>query len=206
MFIRRTRLLGLTAILSLGAIIGVDTWARAPAPVYRERSTRTYRFTARIKSNDGVTPFKVADLIKGTFTYDLRGKNMRPDIASLGRYRSKRNSITFQLGDLRFTGTGEVLASVSYRGDEHFAVGSSDLDLPKGWQMDHSGPSQTYTFLLQNAPTRQVIRSIEMPERLSLADFVNTHELRLDFFNGVTFPGGRVKGRATVFANVESLD
>jgi hypothetical protein len=170
---------------------------------------RTYRFTARIKNNAGITPLKVGALIKGKFTYDLDGEKLRlpvnlPDCA---RYQSKHNTLVFQCGDLRFSATGRIWSSVSMFGyAEHFEVAAFDLQLPKGWEMDHRGPSQSYTVVFQNAPARKVIRSTQLPKHLSLSDFVDTRELRLDFCNGVRFPGGQVKGRATVHAIVESLE
>jgi hypothetical protein len=90
---------------------------------------------------------------------------------------------------------------------EGFQIVAMDLKLPEGWEMDHRGGSQTDGFLLQNAPSRKVIdRAARIPERVSLFEFVNTREVRLDFFHGVSFPGGKVTNRATVYATVESLE
>ncbi len=47
----------------------------APAPARRD--VRTYRFTARVSDNGGVTPFKAGSLITGTFSYDLKARNTR---------------------------------------------------------------------------------------------------------------------------------
>jgi hypothetical protein len=170
--------------------------------------TRTYRFTARITNNEGVTPFKVGELISGSFTYDLRGTNIRPDVPNHGFYSSRRNSLTFQSGDLRFSGVGDILAVVNAFDEvEDFGIVAPDLKLPDGWEMDHTRRSQTYSFLLQNAPTRKVIpRGASIPERVSLSDFVSSREVRFDFFHGVTFPGGKITSRATVYATVESLE
>jgi hypothetical protein len=210
MSIRKIRLLGLVIMVAMFTLIvdgEVNSWARAPAPLVRDHHTRTYRFTARIKSNAGVTPFKVADLIKGTFTYDLRAKNKLPADAPYGSYSSKQNSFAFQLGDLQFTSIGEVGTWITVDdGVEDFSIRAHDVQIPKGWEVDHTGRSQSYGLQLQNVPTKQVFRRVEMPDRLSLKDFVSTREVRLDFFHGVRFPGGQVKGRATVIATVESLD
>jgi hypothetical protein len=177
--------------------------ARAPLPP----RTHTYRFTARITDNAGITPFKVGELITGTFSYDPRGKNLRPDVVGLGRYQSTRNSLVFQFGGLRFSGLGDISASVSTLDHaEDFGVVAPDLELPMGWEMDHTGRSQSYGLILQNAPPRNAIRSIALPDRLSLSDFVDTRELRLDFFHGVRFPGGQVNARATLSATVERLE
>jgi hypothetical protein len=88
---------------------------------------------------------------------------------------------------------------------EDFRIVAPDLKLPKGWQMDHKRISQTYSITLQNAPPRKVIGRLAIPDHIRLADFVNTLELRLDFFHGVRFPGGEAKGRAVLYAHLESL-
>jgi hypothetical protein len=194
--------LGLSTVL-FHLLVGLAASARAPLPV----RTRTYQFTARITDNEGVTAFKVGELIKGTFTYEVGGGNLRPDVEGFGRYQSKRNSLAFQYGDLRFSGVGDILASVSmFHDSEHFRVEAPDLQLPKGWEMDHTRRSQSYAVSLQNAPPRKVIRSTALPDKLSLSEFVDTREFRLDFVEGVRFPGGQVKGRAIVNASVESLE
>jgi hypothetical protein len=72
--------------------------------------------------------------------------------------------------------------------------------------MDHTRLSQSYSFLLQNAPSKKVLAGTAIPDRLSLPQFVNFREVRFDFFHGVSFPGGRVQGRATVHADVELLE
>jgi hypothetical protein len=210
MFISRARLVGLLVLVSwpfpLAAILPADGWS-APAP--SPRTVRTYRFKARITDNAGITPLRVGDLIRGRFTYDLKARKLRPADRPLpyGHYASARNAIEFEVGDLRFTGAGEVLVTVSaFDHAEHFGVVAPDLKLPKGWEIDHKQGSQTYGFLLQNAPPRKVLAGPGIPDRVALADFVNTKEVRLDFFHGVRFPGGQVNGRATVFAAVESLE
>jgi hypothetical protein len=171
------------------------------------RDVCAYRFTARIKDNGGITPFKVGDVISGTFTYDLRGKDRHAEAAEFGAFESSANAFSVQLGEERFFGAGDVLATLAVdKHAEHFGVVAHDLKLPKGWEMDHTVRSQSYGFLLQNAPSRGVVERRGLPDRLSLADFVDTREVRLDFFHGVRFPGGRIEGRATVFATVESLE
>src|SRR6266542_4051575 len=86
MSIPRRRVLGLIVLtlspLPFVALLPAGAWtAPVPAtrPVVVRDSTRTYRFTARIEANGGIAPFKVGDTITGTFTYDLKGKNTRPD-------------------------------------------------------------------------------------------------------------------------------
>jgi hypothetical protein len=176
----------------------------APAPVPLQ--TRTYQFEARVKDNAGITPFKVGDTISGRFTYDLRSEKVRGNPA-FAHYEAVRNSFMFESGDLRFIGAGKTTVSVSsFEHSEHFGIGAPDLDLPKGWEMDHTRRSQTYGVLFQNVPPRKVISGVAIPESLSLSDFKNTLQLRLDFFHGVSFPGGAVKGRATVIGIVEKLE
>jgi hypothetical protein len=90
---------------------------------------------------------------------------------------------------------------------EDFGMVAYDLKLPKGWEMDHTRRSQAYSFCLQNAPAREVIpREASIPERISLSDFVSTREVRFDFFHGVSFPGGKIRGRATLYATVNTLE
>jgi hypothetical protein len=189
----------LSALLFLSA--GTSS-SRAPVPV----EVRTYQFRSKIKANGGVTPFEVGKTISGTFTYDVRSQAIRKgkQWAHLG---SKRNAIEFQYGDLRFVGAGGIEVSVSsFEHSEHFGLRADDLVLPKGWEMDHKRKSQTYGVVLQNVPPKGVIDGIAIPTRLSLSDFTSTAELRLDFFEGVSFPGGAVKERGTVTARLETLE
>ena len=169
---------------------------------------RRYQFTARIKANAGVSPFKVGSVITGRFTYDLKGKNKHADNLSHAAFESARNAFTFQAGDLGFSGAGEILVTTAaFKYAEHFQIVAFNLNLPMGWEMNHAKDSQSFSFLLQNAPAKRVLADPpHIPNRLSLPDFVNTRELRLDFFHGVRWPGGQVNARATVLATVESLE
>jgi hypothetical protein len=197
-------LLSLALPCRLGADGGTD---RVDLAKVRRDNVRTYRFTARIKANGGALPFRAGETITGTFTYDLDGKNQLPTGRAHNRYTSALNAFSFQLGKFHFVGAGDILVTVSaFTGGEHFQIVAFDLKLPDGWEMDHAGPSQTYGIVLQNAPARGALRHPSIPKHVRLAPFVNTRELRLDFCNGVQFPGGRVKGRATVFATVEALE
>jgi hypothetical protein len=139
MFIRVGRLLGFALLAAV--ITSVAASARVPLPVH----TRTYRFTARIEDNAGVSPFKVGERFKGTFTYDLKSRNTVPGKAEHGNYESRRNSLTFRLGDLRFSGAGKVKVTIGAFGHaEHFQVFASDLDLPEGnHPRRHSRPAGT---------------------------------------------------------------
>jgi hypothetical protein len=197
-------LLPLALPCRLGADGGTD---RVDLAKVRRDNVRTYRFTARIKANGGVLPFRAGDTITGTFAYDLNGKNQLSPDRIHGRYKSALNAFSFQLGKFHFTGAGDILVTVgAYKHAEHFQIVAFDLNQPDGWKMNHAGPSQTYGIVLQNAPARGVVPHGGIPKHVSLVPFVNTRELRLDFCNGVQFPGGRVNGRATVFATVEALE
>lgn len=168
--------------------------------------TVSYCFTARIKSNGGVTPFKVGEVLMGKFTYDVNSRAVRSN-QSYAHMESTRNSIEFRHGSLLFYGTGDVLATVSsFNHSEHFGVVAPDLSLPPGWDMSHQRMSQSYSVLFQNAPNRGIIKEIKPPGKINLADYVSVREVRLDFFEGVRFPGGQVVHRATVMADIVSLD
>jgi hypothetical protein len=140
-------------------------------------------------------------------SYDLKGtKVFKNSAGTVADYCSTDNSISFQSGDLRFTGTGKILVTVStFPESEHFGVVAHRVDLPKGWATAWGGFSHSYGLVLQNAPPKKVITKIELPDRISLTDFA-TRSVRLDFRNGVRFPGGEVDKRAVVEATVESLE
>ena len=195
------------ALALIATVTEVSLHGRTPLPA-QEPNVRTYRFKARVTDNDGVAPFKVGELITGTFTYDLKGSKVA-EISSdvVARYKSRLNSIVFRFGDLRFVGKGEIHLNIAMLEQvENVGIIAPDLELPKGWAMDHTGPSQTYSFTVGNAPPRKVVRSIAIPDRISLSDYPDFREVSLDFYNGVRFPGGEVNKRAVVSANVESLE
>ena len=186
---------------------GTETGPAVAAPWGPPGDVRTYEFTARVTANGGVTPFKVGATVRGTATYDRRAVDLQPDQQECGRYASPRNALAFRVGDLEFRAAGDVAATTgAFAHAEHVQVVSSDLVLPAGWSMDHRRGSQTYGVLLQNAPPLETMVGKGLPDLVKLTDFKSTRELRLDFFHGVAFPGGQVKGRATVFAILESFD
>lgn len=197
----RTSVILVCVLLSSAVALGT-AGGRAPVPI----ETRTYRFKARIKDNGGVTPFKVKDTISGKLTYDIRSEVIQKR-DEWGHYKSKRNAVTFECDGLIFDGAGEVMVAVGCSEHaEQFIIRAPDLKLPTGWEMDHKAGSQGYSVLIQNAPPKSAIRGIAIPTKLSLSDFTSFVEVRLDFFHGVSFPGGAVKGRATVLAVLEDLD
>lgn len=211
MFIRRRRLCFVfLALLPLcfAYLCEADPGTNGDAmPKAIRDKTVTYRFTARIKTNDGVTPFKAGDTIQGTFTYDLDSKDKYPDKPQHGFYKSPRNTFSFQLGNLRFSGVGDIVVTTgAFEHAEHFQIVAFDLKLPEGWEMDHTGKSQSYGIILQNAPATGAVANDGIPNRVNLSSFSSTRELRLDFYHGVRFPGGQVNRRATVYTTVEKLE
>jgi hypothetical protein len=198
-----------TLVLVAGSLLSVLAAPRDAFPVPLNQSppcdARTYSFTARITDNGGVTSLKVGETIRGTLAYDLKGKDRHPDIDWCGHFESPRNALSFQIGDQCFSSTGTTLATMSVsEHQEHVGVVTYALRLPKGWEMGR-GLSQSVGVCFQNAPPRGVLPRKGLPDRLRLADWVNTRELRLDFCHGVRFPSGSVEGRATVIATIEEL-
>lgn len=203
---RVRRLQVLVAIIAVCGVIVVSREAFS-LPDRRDfaANTRSYTFTARITKNSGVIPFKVGESIHGTFTYDRAAAKQEGHGPEFARYHSRINSISFALGDDRFEGTDPVAVGVStYSHAETLYVGSPDLLLPKGWEHTKS-KSTSFTIFLQNAPSQNILKRPLIPDSLWLADFPKCREFRLDFFNGVRFPGGEVRGRATVFTEVVDL-
>jgi hypothetical protein len=178
--------------------------ARTPLPIH----TRTYRFTARVTGNGGVSPFKVGALIHGTFTYDLRPPTRKVESAVSSYFQSPRNSLVLRVGELRFAASGAVGLNIyASDNDELFWLFASDLELPSGWEVGHhKGKRQVHGLVLKNAPPRKVLRPPTVPARIRLADFMTRRELTLNFNRGVRFPGGEVAGQAIVVATVELLD
>jgi hypothetical protein len=207
---QRSRRLVLLGLLSLGlaglswAIGGSPPTATATA-LRPDKHTRSYRFKARVTSNDGVSPFRVGSTVTGEFTYDLRAKGPCPHHGG-GQYPSPGHHFVVQLGKQIFRGRDVAVTTGMLGHAEHFQVVAFDLGLPPRWDMDHTRGSQTYGVLLQNAPSRGVVTDVAIPRKLKLSDWVTTKELRLDFFHGVRFSGGQAKGRATVTATVETLE
>jgi hypothetical protein len=212
MFIRTRHLLGFLVSgllsLSLACHLGADGGSDdLDMTRVVGGKTCTYRFTARITDNGGVLPFRVGDTIKGTFTYDLDGRNQRPDARDWGDYKSPQNALSLDLGNLRFSGVGDIKVTVgAFKHAEHFQIVAFDLKLPDGWEMDHGGRSQYYSIVLQNAPPKGAVPHAGIPNHVSLAPFSTTRVLCLAFANGVRFPGGRVNGRTAVFATVNTLE
>src|SRR5579871_1589670 len=81
---------------------------------------RTYKYVAKIVDDGGVTPFEVGKQLAGQFNYDLKGKTViyeldgkeRPAQTDHLKYRSDQNGLSFQLGDLKFTASGDTKMDV----------------------------------------------------------------------------------------------
>ena len=139
------------------------------------RDLRTYYFTARIVSNDGITPFKVGTIITGHFKYDLTAKDVLTQMPEAGHYPSKRNSFVVEYGGDQFVGAGTIKVSVSrFRHSEHIGAGSLDLELPQGWKAHHSASGDSLVvMLLQNHPPRSVVPNKGLPKTFEFSRFVD---------------------------------
>ena len=195
-------LAGLLVLTTVHTAWGAD----GPVVARKPSRLRTYRFAAKITKNGGVTPFKVGTMITGEFTYDLAAKDIRQDNSEYGWYKSSKSKLTFNYRQLRFLGTGTIQVKIaSSRSHEHFAILTTDLNMPKGWRIEPHDTrkkykSRTFGVMLQNAPSKGVLPNDAIPKILDLSKYVTTRHVRLDFFHGVHFPGGSIKRRATVYA------
>jgi hypothetical protein len=77
-------------------------------------------------------------VITGTFTYDVAGKDERSSPVH-GVFHSRGNALSFHVGQLHFKGIGDIIVTTGlFKDAEHFGVVAPDLQLPHGWQMDHT--------------------------------------------------------------------
>lgn len=169
--------------------------------------TVTYRFKAKVDKQYNATPFAIGDEIEGEFTYDLESKMRRPDSPQPRNVmESSRNTVSFKVGKQQFTGMGIGWLSVTEtQHAETLVVGTRELRLPDGWKVNEGKYPPGFCVMFQNAPPRNVIQPTGIPHRIKLDDFVDTREFRLDFMNGLEFPGGKTVERVTVHCNIESL-
>ncbi|VTR92154.1 unnamed protein product [Gemmata massiliana] len=201
---RLTGLLTITLVSMSPSAFGQPTQlpvAPEPTPI----ETRTYQVKARIKNNAGITPFKVGELITVRFTYDINSKKLRSDDSYAHRV-SKRNKMTFASGETKFAATEDIIIAVSsgkYYQTLNFVA--NDLELPEGWETNHKRGRQHYVVMFQTLTPEGVITGNSIPDRFSLSDFKDTAEVRLNFVEGVKFPGGEVK-RGVVMCKIESLE
>jgi hypothetical protein len=185
---------------------------RKPVVARKPNMLRTYRFTAKIIYNTGVTPMKVGTRLTGEFTYGLAAHNVST-LKRIGRYRSRRNKLSIRYGKLVFRCQDVVTVSVGISTPnrfEAFSISGGKLNVPKGWRShldSFSGMDKSYiTFYLQNSPARALlVDGTRIPSHLDAWKRFQTRTLVLDFQDGVDFPGGRVDKRASVYAKIETL-
>jgi hypothetical protein len=167
----------------------------------------TYRFTARITHSD-VPPFKVGEVIEGTFSYALLAERERrqPSLRhEHGFYNSPHNRIFCRLGKARFVGAGVQVGVLSSHELEMFVIGAADMTLPDGWSMEHTREAYAFSINMSRKRPKDAIRRVALPERLALSVF-STRLLNIQFANGVRFPSGEVSRAALVLAAVETLE
>lgn len=200
----------LPAVLLSLALTTTAFAGQPPVPAKKPNMLRTYRFTAKIFYNTGVTPLKVGTKLSGKFTYDLAARRHQTKVKWCVHYRSPRNKIQIRYRKLVFRseGIGTVSVGVRRNGHEALSIASGTLKTPKGWRSHPhaiSGEDKSYcTFTLQNSPARGMLRDTTMPHKLESKGFKG-RTVVLDFQHGVTFPGGRSDKRATVYARIVSL-
>ena len=143
----------LSAVVLLIWVCSVTSVRGVPAPARPTEHVRTYRFKARITKNGGVVPFAVDSILIREFTYDLKGRDRRADDKEAGIFESSRNALSFQVAGNRFVAVGSVDATLAvFDHAEHFQIYAKDLELPKGWKMNHE--SQSSSLILQNVPPK----------------------------------------------------
>jgi hypothetical protein len=196
-------------------VLAAPALSRAPTPP-PAKTTRTYTFEAKVTKNGGMDPLPVGEAVTATFTYDLAGEPFEVAPKQHGGYRSNKNALAFEYGDLKFASAGvTVYAGPGLDGNnEYFDVVTTDVKLPKGWEK--RGGFQRLHLVLWNAPPdkkagrpgppfKANLDGFKLPLALSLADWPGLAEFRLEFSTGVTFPGGAVNKPALMRAAVEKL-
>jgi hypothetical protein len=194
-------LAALFAAVAVGSVA-----AKAPVPA----EARTYEFKARIVSNRGITPLKQDTVFTGRFTCDLRGEVVERK-EGYARYKSKRNAITVECGELRFASIGGVEVTIRLTADaEEFVIAAGGFSVPKGWELDPTDRQPQLELRLSRDPSRdpsaKVFGGTAIPARLSLPDFDGAKTVALSFGKSVSFPGGKVDRKPGVLATLESLE
>ncbi|GAB4154636.1 MAG: hypothetical protein Tsb009_31300 [Planctomycetaceae bacterium] len=192
-------------------IVSQDSSVQAEKPVAARKPNllRTYRFTAKIIHNGGVTPFKVGTKLTGEFTYDLAAPNTSK-LKWLGFYRSSRTRFAIRYGKLVFSSEGNGWVNVAVRRQqEGMVIEGTSLKLPKGWvaKADLAGKSKTSCGIsLQNQRSRQILSNTNLPTDLTFWKRFEYCTVSLDFASGTQFPGGSFEKYTRVIAQVEKLD
>jgi hypothetical protein len=187
---------------------------RPPAVAGKPDLLRTYRFTATIKGNSGVTPFKVGSKITGKFTYDLAAKDLRRDSQTSGHYKAPGNSIEIRCGSLRFVSIRDVRAHMNLTKPfyEGFSIRASEWTLPKGWRYAPRPAPPTFdscniAISLQNRRNEiHVLSSGRLLPETDLTKRFRHRAVRMTFYHGIHFPGGSVKKLAVVYAEIDEIE
>jgi hypothetical protein len=200
----------------VAAVLSVPASARTeqkPVEARKPSLLRTYRFTAKITHNGGVTPFKVGTMVTGEFTYDLYATNIRPDRRDVGWYNSSKHRFSFRYGKLRFVGKGDIRLSIGKIPNtvESFGIGPRDLTMPPGWKMAPRDPQLPgdvpgFRVMLQNSPPFGAIKNTSVPGKIEFWRFATSRDFRLHFSQGVAFPGGQLEARTFVYAEIKKLE
>jgi hypothetical protein len=115
-------------------VLAAPALSRAPTPP-PAKTTRTYTFEAKVTKNGGMDPLPVGETVTGTFTYDLAGEPFEVAPKRHGGFKSNKNALAFECGDLKFVGAGAITAHAGPGSDgEDFEVVTTDVKLPKGWE------------------------------------------------------------------------
>ena len=209
--IERARLTILLGALLVVSSVNAAAGDKRPVVAHKPLRLRTYRFTAKIYYNGGVTPFKVGTKLTGQFTYDLSA-NDESNLKWQGLYRSPRNRIEIRYGKLIFSSQDEVRVGVGShkKSFEGFGISGGKLKLPKGWSSlpdPVSWRDLSYLIVsLQNRPPRGVLPTTIIPYRLDFWKRFQTRTVRIDFIDGVHFPGGRIEKRAAIYAQLTQIE
>ncbi len=156
-----------------------------------------------------VAPIPIGSTFTGTFQYEV---NQSPSFSNpnFSRYTGACNSWRITVAGLDFYSAPTEAAALGvglYPGTvESFSIGTGDVVVPPGWSIPHTSQSDGYVLILQNVPDAGVLgNSTAPPATLNLAQWTSYHEIRMDFYEGVTFPGGQYSDRTTVVGNVQSI-
>ena len=210
MRLRTLRLVGLMGFAVLLTVPGVGVAGRKPVVAFKPSMLRTYRFTAKIIHNTGVTPLRVGTHLTGQFTYSLKASQTASNLKWVGHYRSAKIKIRICYGKLVFSSQDVGWIKVTSTKDQRgLYVGGANLKLPKGWQAKANAVGTRKSscgFSLQDRGSNTLLPNTSIPSSLAFWKRFETCTVRLDFSHGVRFPGGGADRHAAAFAKVESLE
>jgi hypothetical protein len=107
-----------------------------------DENLRTYKYTAKIITST-IPGLKAPGKLSGQFTYDLNGekKEKNRDFPPLEVTRlSKKNAVSFKIGDDEFVGEAKITAAIWVDPDywARFTMRAVDIVPPKGWEIDNT--------------------------------------------------------------------